>query len=811
MFDNPRPSFFAAMYKCGPPPPPPPLDAQTARPSTTGNDSHGIGPRTARDPGHGSPVSPHTGEIKKDGRETPGADEADPRKTAGFSTGVKGSAFTPATDTIGRKGAGGQVIDDADTPYFRECGVVFSSSDNSRRGAAVVVSGVEDSQHCSSESPSVGSEIGVAQPISRDLLPKLMESLHLEGRSRTPLPAACNGGGHVQPALSVGSACSDINTAAGVSACEEQQNAGTPKNQARVSDKQDEGGAEDDDVADRSPDWDEETQQPVADFVDTLQRADPMGGVVLSQLSAQLNATRIEDENSEGSDSTFEGRERNLSSAKSDLIIGAVGVTNAKDRPFDRDRNGGSSVTDEDERLPCTLCKENSGIMAGVTVLEYDDDDDRSPPEDPRQEHKAQEDDNSRVLVHDESLELLRLGSGSQSADGSSHRDRSFDRGSLGEVGVSRTCSGGDDSNDATMFPLAQSPDAAPIVGEGEGESHVFGSMPSLDIGGFGRLEGCDDGVHALSPFALAVSFEDCSGEDAGGDKGSDGGGGGGGGWDLSPSGVGGNCCGLSPVSSARSESTIDPDGGGPSPSQRGKVLFVDDAGESEEDDEDITLTPEISRSSRLSDDQPLFPTSTGGNMKENEEVGGCERGNLDTRAAGIEEGGSGVMPPPPPRQPSLARRRGQRQPETPEDRRSPSGTLRRSAALSDRTNTPTGRYGGEQSGDEASLSCHAGAKCYGGDGGGGGDDFDKQVSIGSFSESEEEGSRLGGSICEGGGGEDKENADGSSLVEGTPRRGRTSPVENQGGFYPPLQVRNTFFVMMVSGWSFLSSPVVVQ
>ncbi|CAM9419889.1 unnamed protein product, partial [Hapterophycus canaliculatus] len=340
------------------------------------------------------------------------------------------------------------------------------------------------------------------------------------------------------------------------------------------------------------------------------------------------------------------------------------------------------------------------------------------------------------------------------------------------------------------------------------------GSPVSPDVGGFGGCGGFD--ALPLSPLAL-VGPLDTSGadDDAPGDERR----GGGSGWGVPPAGSGVDC-GLSPVRSARSESTFEFDDGPSSLQQsRDTPLFPDEEEEEEEEEEngdsgEIALTPEQSRSSR-------FAHACSVREKGRRDHG---LGDLNVDAGVNEEDEErepgGFMPPPPSRQPSLATRakdqRHQhaltpdaltlpRKSPTPEcRRRDPSSTNHRPTRPAFRDRTNEGRdNGGDDSRDQNTPSkASARGYCSGG-GGGGGVGYNEQASIGSFTESEGGESRVEDSFrngCHRGG---KENGDGSSLVEGTPRRrGVGSGKDDLGGYYPPLQVATTATIQAEGGSS---------
>lgn len=412
----------------------------------------------------------------------------------------------------------------------------------------------------------------------------------------------------------------------------------------------------------------------------------------------------------------------------------------------------------------------------------------RQPGRGPRDHHSR-----SHGSCSSESPELVRRGSASRYSDGASGEEPSSDRGAWGVEIVhrrSREDALFDSDVDEKNLSRMRSMD-----GVSDGCRQGIGSAVSPDIGGFGECDGVD--ALSLSPLAGPLEADDveddaCGEDDAGG---------GGSGWDATPAGDGVEC-GLSPVRSASSESAFDFEHGPSSPEQlREAPFFLEDEEEAGDsgDSGDVTLSPEVSRSSRVTHAR-----------SEREKGGGPGWGDSDVAVVaddvdGDLESGS-LMPPPPPRRSSLAKhgygRRHQelraeeaftppRKPSMPERRRrSGSSNNPRPArpALRDRTN---GWFnGGDDSRDGKSPS-EAPARGHRGGGGKSSAGYNEQASIGSFTESEAGGSRLGDSFRDGCGWGDKENGDGSSLVEGTPRRrGVGSGKEDLGGYYPPLQVQ---------------------
>ncbi|CAM9473398.1 unnamed protein product, partial [Scytosiphon promiscuus] len=425
------------------------------------------------------------------------------------------------------------------------------------------------------------------------------------------------------------------------------------------------------------------------------------------------------------------------------------------------------------------------------------------------------------------SPEVVQLGSASQDSDGTGSEERSSDLRAwgAGAAGGSRNCrgdplfDGDDDEADLSLLRGAVGVEMPEKARRQDDEPAV-----GPDVGGSRECDGLD--ALSLSPLGLAdpldangVGGDTCSGEGRRSCGSASGEGGSGRGWDACSPGVRVEC-GLSPVGSGRSDSTFEFDDG-PSSSQRSRVEpFLLEEEEEEEDEEEagdsgdsgeITLSPAASRSS------PSAHASVCGDG-----AGDNAWGDQDDVSTGVDDADGGLesgslMPPPPPRRPSLAMQvkgRGcqkaltpetvtpPRKSLTPEQRsRGPSSRYSRVArparpAFRDRTNEGW-YYGGDDSRDENSPSEVTGRSYFcdgsGGRGARGGADYNEQASIGSFTESEAGGSRLGESVHEGFDGGDKENGDGSSLVEGTPRRGGVGSSEGDlGGYYPPLQVAST-------------------
>eukprot|EP00752_Nemacystus_decipiens_P001361 g1350.t1 len=834
MFENPRPTFFASMYnnpasfREGQKDSPPPR-------SPDGNQS--ADQRLALDPGGSLSASPGT---KEGQHATPPEGSQDDG-----GAGTNKSALVPVSETEGDEEEQNCCVDDPCTTDFERCGVLSGGGNNNSR----IVSASEDEDRDGALSLSAGSEVDTAGPIGPESLPKFMESLRLgtvppSVECILPEPSQHGAMGSLAPTMGGGKAqksepgqqsrsgedCGSSFQAAAVGATREDGplDVAAAEEQTRVRREQPgdgKGGAE----CFLEPEEIRQGTHRVSSSPGAVRQSEwSREDVMLSQPSARLNNTRINGAGEGDNGGLVTEIDENLPKKhlrsprqlafEASADCGGSGQARSDGVPpssrnssvHDQNRSIGSGVTSS----PPVACKISGdtanvgsvpvhasagpGTSASISGARLQP----TSPEGPRREPEDDEDDHASAQTKAESPEMLRLGSASpDSKEGSRGGDQSFgnrswEAGAVAGRFISGHIRRSKDKYDS-MFSLAHSPDGAPSARDID--SQAFGSMLSPAIGSFGRIGGVGRDVDALSPLALARSLDDS--EHALGDADDDGG-------HPLPGVVGGDYGGLSPVLSARSERSFGSDER-PSPLQQQqqqpkKKLFAE---KSKDGDEDITLTPEVARSSAVAPSPSSFATYSGAGIeREEEEEGGCDLGDLQTGANtdGAEGHESGLMPPPLPRQPSISPQhkeqqqqqqwRRRRQSESPEAARWFSSNSRRGrTAFADRTNTPAGRHGKSSKNERSVLSGHANSKKCGGGGGGcvggGYGEHVEQVSIGSFSESEIGRSRSESSILGGGEARDMENAHDSSLAEGTPRRPRASSREDLGGFYPPLQV----------------------